>query len=147
MKFSSKEDIETPIDRVFEQLTNFEMFERAAIRRGVEIERERDTAQPVVGMAWKARFEMRGRSREARVELMHLDRPNTMRFDAIGKGVDGSFFIDLLPLSPRSTRISVVLDIEPKTLSARLLIQSMKLAKTNLTKRFRKKVREFAKTL
>lgn len=147
MKFSSKEDIETPIDRVFEQLTNFEMFERAAIRRGVEIERERDTAQPVVGMAWKARFEMRGRSREARVELVHLDRPNTMRFDAIGKGVDGSFFIDLLPLSPRSTRISVVLDIEPKTLSARLLIQSMKLAKTNLTKRFRKKVREFAKTL
>lgn len=147
MKFSSKEDIETPIDRVFEQLTNFEMFERAAIRRGVEIERERDTAQPVVGMAWKARFEMRGRSREARVELMHLDRPNTMRFDAIGKGVDGSFFIDLLPLSQRSTRISVVLDIEPKTLSARLLIQSMKLAKTNLTKRFRKKVREFAKTL
>jgi len=147
MKFSSKEDTETPIDRVFEQLTNFEMFERAAIRRGVEIERERDTAQPVVGMAWKARFEMRGRSREARVELMHLDRPNTMRFDAIGKGVDGSFFIDLLPLSPRSTRISVVLDIEPKTLSARLLIQSMKLAKTNLTKRFRKKVREFAKTL
>lgn len=147
MKFSSKEDIETPIDRVFEQLTNFEMFERAAIRRGVEIERERGIAQPVVGMAWKARFEMRGRSREARVELMHLDRPNTMRFDAIGKGVDGSFFIDLLPLSPRSTRMSVVLDIEPKTLSARLLIQSMKLAKTNLTKRFRKKVREFAKTL
>lgn len=147
MKFSSKEDIETPIDRLFEQLTNFEMFERAAIRRGVEIERERDTAQPVVGMAWKARFEMRGRSREARVELTHLDRPNTLRFDAIGKGVDGSFFIDLLPLSQRSTRISVVLDIEPKTLSARLLIQSMKLAKTNLTKRFRKKVREFAKTL
>lgn len=147
MKFSSKEDIETPIDRVFEQLTNFEMFERAAIRRGVEIERERGIAQPVVGMAWKARFEMRGRSREARVELTHLDRPNTMRFDAIGKGVDGSFFIDLLPLSPRSTRMSVVLDIEPKTLSARLLIQSMKLAKTNLTKRFRKKVREFAKTL
>ena len=147
MKFSSKEDIETPIDRVFEQLTNFEMFERAAVRRGVEIERERDTAQPVVGMAWKARFEMRGRSREARVELMHLDRPHTMRFDAIGKGVDGSFFIDLLPLSQRSTRISVVLDIEPKTLSARLLIQSMKLAKTNLAKRFRKKVREFAKTL
>ncbi|MBO6774988.1 MAG: SRPBCC family protein [Marinibacterium sp.] len=147
MKFSSEEDIETPIDRVFEQLTNFEMFERTAIRRGVEIERERGIAQPVVGMAWKARFEMRGRSREARVELTHLDRPNTMRFDAIGKGVDGSFFIDLLPLSPRSTRMSVVLDIEPKTLSARLLIQSMKLAKTNLTKRFRKKVWEFAKTL
>lgn len=147
MKFSSKEDIDTPIDRVFEQLTNFEMFERTAIRRGVEIERERDIAQPVVGMAWKTRFEMRGRTREARVELTQLDRPNTMRFDAIGQGVDGSFVIDLLPLSPRSTRISVVLDVTPKTLSARLLIQSMKLAKTNLTKRFRSKVREFTKTL
>ncbi len=147
MKLSTKEDIDTPIDRVFEQLTNFETFERTAIRRGAEVERVMDTSEPVVGMAWNARFEMRGRTRQVQVTLTELDRPNTIRFDAVGQGIDGNLVIDLLPLSARNTRLSVAMELEPKTLSARLLLQSLKLAKTNLNKRFRSKIREFTRTL
>ena len=147
MKLSTKEDIETPIDRVFEKLTNFEMFERTAIRRGAEIERVVDAPEPVVGMAWDARFEMRGRTRQVKIKLTDLDRPNSIRFDAIGQGVDGTLVMDLLPLSPRSTRLSVAMDLEPKTLSARLLLKSMNLAKTNLNRRFRTKIKEFIRTL
>ncbi len=147
MRFSTQEDIEAPIDRVFQHVSNFEAFERTAIRRGAEIERESNTLDPKVGMSWKARFEMRGRTRKIKVKLSDLDPPNALRFDAIGQGVDGNLLIDLLALSPQRTRLSVAMELAPKTLSARLMLQSFKLAKSNLNRRFRNKVREFTKTI
>ena len=72
MKFSAQEDIEAPIDRVFAHVSNFEAFERNAIRRGAEIERESASMQPTLGMAWKVRFEFRGRARKVKVKLSEL---------------------------------------------------------------------------
>ena len=37
MKFSTKEDIDAPIDAVFDMLCEFDQFERAAMRRGAEV--------------------------------------------------------------------------------------------------------------
>ncbi len=78
---------------------------------------------------------------------MQYDRPNAMRFEAQAQGLDGTMALDLVPLSQRRTRMSVALEIKPKTLSARLMVQSMKLAKTNLTKRFKLRVAHYAKEL
>ena len=55
--------------------------------------------------------------------------------------------MQLTPLSPKRTRLGVEVDLKPKTLSARLLVQSLKLAKSNLTKRFKLKVADYAKTM
>ncbi|MDG1354009.1 MAG: hypothetical protein P8P70_12775 [Sulfitobacter sp.] len=57
------------------------------------------------------------------------------------------FTIELVALSKSRTRLMVSFDIKPLNLSARLLVQSLKLAKTSLTKKFKLRVAEFAKTL
>lgn len=147
MQFSSKEDIEAPIDDVFVMLSEFEAFERSAIRRGVEVHRKTESTTPRQGMEWDARFSIRGKQRDMKLVLARYDAPNGMQFDADSQGLDGIMVIDLVPLSQKRTRMSIVLNLKPKTLTARLFIQSMKLAKSNMTKRFKLKVADYAKAM
>lgn len=147
MQFSSKEDIEAPIDEVFDMLSEFEAYERSAIRRGIEVRRIDPAAAPRSGMEWVADFKLRGKPRQMTLHLAKYDPPNVMRFEADSQGLEGVLVLDLLPLSQRRTRMSVILYLAPKTLSARLFVQSLKLAKANLTKRFKLKVADYAKTM
>ncbi len=147
MQFSSKEDIEAPIDQVFRMLSEFERFERSVIRRGVELQRLTEGTEPAPGMAWQAQFTMRGKPRDLRVYLETYDPANVMRFKSESSGLDAFLEVELVPLSQRRTRMAIVLNLKPNNLSARLLIQSLKLAKTNLTKRFKLKVADYAKKL
>lgn len=147
MKFSTKEDIEAPIEQVFDMLSEFEMFERSAIRRGVEVQRLSNVTQPQIGMAWDARFEMRGKPRDLHLVLAQYQRPVVIKFDFTSAGIVGELVLDMIALSPRRTRLAVAIVMSPTTLSARVLIQSLRLAKANLSKRFKLKVAEYAKVL
>lgn len=147
MQFSSKEDIEAPIETVFEMLSEFETFERMAIRRGIEIQRSGDLKPPKVGMAWDANFVARGKKRDVHIELVEFSPPNAMSFESTSQGLTGRANVELVALSPRRTRMAIKVELKPTTLSARLLVQSMRLAKKNLNKRFRLRVANFAKDL
>mgnify|MGYP001803324596 CR=1 FL=1 len=147
MKFSAREDIAAPIEQVFASLCDYEGFERQAMRRGAEVQRVDPLTQPGVGMKWQISFTMRGRKRELEIELVQFDVPNEMVFDIRSSGIDGGFSVELLALSRSRTRMAVALDITPLNLSARLLVQSLKLAKSNLSKRFKLRVADYAKWL
>lgn len=147
MKFIAKEDIEVPIDDLFVMLSDFEAFERAALRRGAEVQRTDSLRKPGPGMAWKARFMFRGRERKLAVELVTLEAPGLMTFRGGSQALDGDFRIELVALSRRRTRMAISLEIAPKTLSARLMVQSLKLARNNVTRRFQLRVAGFAKDL
>lgn len=144
MRFTTKEDIEAPIGYVFEQLTDFARFERAALRRGADLQRLDTLDRPGAGMCWQARFRLRGRQRDVKIELTSYDPVNGMMFASRSDGLESAFIIDLIALSRNRTRLSLDLDLRPRNLAARLLVQSLKLAKTNLMRRYRQKAAEFA---
>ena len=147
MQFSAKEDIDAPADRVFAMLSEFEMFERAAMRRGIDVRRVGDPTATGPGRQWNVSFQLRGKPREMLLVLTESEPPERMVYAASSEGLEGAMTIDLVALSPRRTRIAVEVELKPKTLSARVMVQSMKLAKSTMTKRFRLKVAEFAKSL
>ena len=147
MKFSTIEDIEAPIDAVFDMLCDFEAFERSAMRRGAEVQRRDQRTEPGTGMQWQASFELRGKRREMELEMVTFDRPNEMVLESTSPGMLGTTSFDLIALSRSRTRVMVELEVKPLNLSARLLVQSLKLAKNSLTKKFKQRVAEYAKSM
>ena len=147
MKFSTREDITAPLDQVFNALSDFETFERQAMRRGIDVRRIDPLTQTGVGMRWQVNFKLRGRARDMQLELARFDPEGEMVFQAKSAGIDAEFTVELLALSRSRTRMAVSLDMTPLNLSARLLVQSLKLAKSNLTSRFKQRAADYAKTL
>lgn len=145
MKFSTKEDIEVPIDAAFDMLCEFDQFERAALRRGAEVHRIDTMSTPGKGMKWHAAFDMRGKRRKIEMEVVTFDRPTEIRLLTTSSGMNGDMSFELLALSRSRSRIIVTLEIKPQNLSARLLVQSLKLAKTSLTNKYKQRIADYAK--
>lgn len=147
MKFSTREDIDAPIEDVFEELCDFEAFERQAIRRGADVQCRTPAARNKLGAQWDAAFNLRGKQRQLVLTLDRLETPNGMGVVAASNGIDADFSVDLVALSVTRTRINVSLEMKPKNLSARLLIQSLKLAKGTLDKRFKLRMADAVRLL
>ncbi len=147
MKFSTREDIAAPIDRVFEELSDFSRFERAILRRGADVARTDTLDRPGPGMCWVSRFTFRGKPREIRSELVEHQAPEKLRLLSRSDGLEGQMSVDLVQLSPRQTRVFLNLDLKPNTLSSRLFLQSLRLAKATLTRRFKTGLHDFARDI
>lgn len=144
MKFSSREDIDAPIEQVFEAVSDFDAFERRMLRRGVDITRDESVPIDGVGAHWKARFSWRGRVYDVDAELVALDPGTGYAIESKSNGIESMATVDLVALSKQRTRLFVSIELKPTTLSARLFVQSLRLAKGSLTRRFKTRVSEFA---
>ncbi len=144
MIFTTKEDIEAPIDAVFRAVSNFDAFERSALRRGARVKRVNRKTHPSTSIAWDVGFTFRGKKRDMLIELTEHDAPNRLLAQSLSGGIEGGVQMNLVALSNNRTRLEIETEIKPKTLSARLMVQSMRLAKNKLNRRYRQKVANFA---
>ena len=143
MKLKSRYDVEAPIDAVCAELVNFDQWERAAMRRGADVGRTDKLPAPGPGMTWFARFRYRGRDREATLRIDRLETPTDIAFAVLSPLADAGIFIEMLELSTRRTRLSMGIDIRPKTLAAKLYVQSLRLAKARVERKFQGRVSQF----
>ncbi len=144
MKFSTREDIEAGQDAVFEAFSDFDRFERQALRMGADVERMEMSTGPCAGMKWRARFEYKGRMRELNCTLTGYSPSENLAMDWESGGLNGTLTIEMIALAPRRTRVRVGLDLRPSTFSARLFLQSLRLAKGTLDARFQARVKALA---
>lgn len=152
MKLNARQDIDAAPAAVFRALADFDHWERAALRRGVDVQRTdpgADTAAlpvsapraepppwPVAGMAWRIGFSWRGRPRRLAFDLAAIDVPHALRFAGASAAAEGTLAIDVVALGARRTRLSMSLEVKPRTLAARLFIQSLRLARGRVATRF-----------
>ncbi|MFN3662476.1 SRPBCC family protein [Yoonia sp.] len=143
MKLSNREDIEAPLDHVFSRVSDFGAFERRAMREGAKINRH-SGAPVAVGAVWHIRIPVRGREREFVSTLTALDGPDSYLVTTRIDGLDFTTQVVLVSLSPRRTRVAVGIEIRARTLAARLLLQSLKLAKSRLNERLKARMGDYA---
>lgn len=144
MHLSSRTDIEAPISFVFDTLTDFDGWERAALRRGAEVSRTDTLRTPGAGMGWAVGFRFRGKDRKVKIDLVELETESRLVFRGESRMFAGDVKIEPVSLAPNRTRLVVHLDVRPLTLGARLVMQSVKLAKGKVQSRFNKRLAQMA---
>lgn len=147
MKFSTREDIEASADEVFAAFSDFDRFERMAMRRGAEVERLDSLPHPGRGMSWRARFSYNGRPRELLCTLSEYRPDQGFDVETSAGGLSGLLTVELIALARTRTRTKVGLELRPRTFSARLFLQSLRLMKGTLDSRFRSRVHALAEDL
>ena len=84
---------------------------------------------------------------DARAELIEITEGQGYAIESTSGGVICISVMDLVALSQNRTRMLVSLELRPTTLSSRLLLHSLKLAKSNLDRKFKTRVNELAKRI
>ncbi len=147
MNFTTREDVEAPIAFVWQQATDFTAFERQGLRRGADVKRTDRLGKVGVGSGWDVTFTFRGKERDLTSNVTAFDPPNTYTVDIASAGIKGTCLVDLLPLSRSRTRLTVTVDLSATSLAARLMLQSLKLAKGSLNSRFAGRVTAMAEDM
>lgn len=144
MKLVARYDIDVPIDVVWAEISDFDSWERMAIRRGAEVMRTDRLKQKAPGMAWALSFPFRGQTRKANLTLPVLTEPEQIEVTAQSALADAFVAIQLLDLSEVRTRIEVKTEIKPRTIAARLYVQGLKLARKKVERQYANRVSQLA---
>lgn len=147
MRLSSRQDIDAPAGQVFDLLTDFVAWERAAMRRGAEVVRDGLVRTPGPGMEWRVRFDWRGKRRDAVVRIDRMERPLQLVFSFVSPMFEGMATLDIIEMAARRSRLHVVAEIKPRTLGSRLMLQSLRLARQKVDRRFDNRIADLAITL
>jgi hypothetical protein len=144
MKFSTRQDIEAPAAAVFAVLTDFTALEVAGMRRGVRLRRLDGLTEPGQGMSWDLEFRFRARPRALIGSVVEYLPPERVVFEGVSAGYEITLALGLLALSKARTRLSADLLVRPRNLSARIMLQSARLARTSLARRYADRVQVLA---
>jgi hypothetical protein len=140
MKLTVKTDIEAPVEFVHAYLGDNTIWEREAIRRGIEIERPADMPLKGVGAGWRIKLRFRGRMRNVLVRIDEIAQDEMIGYSFEGQALFGTTQMETRSLSARRSRLKVIVDAKPKTLAARLFLNTLRLARRKVEERLEKRV-------
>ncbi len=147
MNFTSKQDVIAPAEHVFRQLTDFDFYESYAMRLGAHVERLDEYDRPQPGMCWNISGVFRGKHRNVELRLDEYNPVEALSYICKANSLDAIINFSVIPLSKTETRLKSSIDVHAKGLSARVALQSARLAKKTLDRKFDSRMHDFAKNI
>lgn len=143
MRLNSIQEVHAPIDYVFGRLTDFASFETYISNIGGSASRTDDLDGTGRGMSWHIEGEFRGKFREVDLELQNISPPEKLKYFCETQTIEAVIWFELEPLGDELTRMNLMMDPTARNISARLILQSVKLAKGTIEKRLSKRLKAF----
>ncbi|MDO5612102.1 MAG: SRPBCC family protein [Paracoccus sp. (in: a-proteobacteria)] len=143
MKFSTRKDADVPADQLFAAVTDFPRMERMLMRRGVAVARIDPAQEPGNSMAWRIAFDWRAKRREVRLDVARFDRPEQVGITGMSDPFEMVINMTIVALSRTRSRLIFETDLRPRNMKSRLLLQTARLGKAQLDRRFARRVGEF----
>lgn len=144
MKLNAKEDVEAPIAFVFATLIDFDTWERSAMRRGADVVRNDRLTEPGPGMGWDVGFDYREKRRRISLSVMDWTLGQKLQIAVTSAPAEGEVVIELSEMGPKRTRMSVIAEAKPRTIAAKLVVQSLRLAKAKVSRKYGVRVAQLA---
>lgn len=138
MQLSTRHDVEMSADALFDSIADFDRLERMMVRGGAKVRRLEPSAG--VPMAWDIQFNWRGRRRDMRMSVTRFDRPDAIEMTGVSDSFDVSMKGDVIALSRDRSRLILTVEVQPRTLKARLMLQTARLTRGSMERQFAQRV-------
>jgi polyketide cyclase/dehydrase/lipid transport protein len=140
MKFETIEEVDAPQDFTFGRFTDFCRYEKLAHSYGAELRRVGGFAEIGEGATWRGSIPIKGRTRGVEAVVTSYDPSDHARIDTAVGGMNVVFEMRFEALGDEKTKLIAVAELQAKTLAARLVIQSAKLARKRLQAKITSKI-------
>ena len=147
MRFSVRQDTALPADALFTALSDFYRIERMLVRRGADVRRVYPAHETGAGMAWDVAFDLRGRRRDLRLTVTQFDPPEKMILHGRGEAVDLAVTVTVIALTRFKSRMIFEAEVKARNMRARLVLQTARLGKAQLDRKFAERVGAFLNDL
>ena len=147
MEFSAEHDIRAPIDFVYAQITDFAALETYIMSAGAFVERTDELDEFGPGLCWWIEGNLRGKQRVIDIELKEVTEQEALVYELRSKDLTTQMLIDVISLDRTTTRLSCRIQPEAHSISARLILQSARLAQKTLEKRLKKRLNTYGDSL
>lgn len=144
MEFTSTSQINAARDFVFSQLTDYPQLEAFIVDAGGDITRVDTLGEIGAGMAWHVDGEIRGRQRQIDIVLEEFTDQEHLSYLCDSGSIDTRVTLNARQIAPEKTELTIRIAPVAKNLSARLILQSIKLARRTISKRIDKRMKSFA---
>ena len=135
MKFKVSEDVDAPRPLVWDRMTDFSGLEADARGRGATVTRVGNWTEPCEGAEWRGEVKVRGKVRPLSARITRFVPEEICLIESRIGGMACLHEMSFVALTPETTRVATVLDLSAQTLTARLILQTMKLARGRVMQR------------
>lgn len=147
MKFSTRQDTDLPAEALFAAVSDFPRIERILLRRGASVRREDTDGPPGQGPSWRIGFDWRGKARAVQLQVIACQPPERLVFSGLSELFTLSIAATVVALSPSKSRLIFEADLQPRGMKARLMLQTARLGKTQLDRKFAEGIGAFVQNL